>query len=127
MVKQHSTKSISSSQEGELKDVPVSFLAEYANGVRSAKSTLATFYGSTNIDFYAQNALTALQKSLEIFAEADDEEWGRIQYGDHPWQSVNVKDKWEFLEKYIRPRIDQMRQIIVQYEDTQKICPYDRL
>jgi len=104
-------------KQNELKDVPVSFLAEYANGVRSAKSVLATFYGSTNINFYAQNLWTALQKSLQIFAEADpDEEWGRIQWGDHPWQAVDVKDKWEFLDKYIRPIIEQVRPTIHQYD-----------
>lgn len=104
-------------RDESIKDVPISFLAQYANGVRSAKSVLATFYGSTNIDFYAQNAWKAVEKSLQIFVEADpDEEWGRIQWGDHPWQAVEVKDKWEFLDKYIKPIIEQGRPIISRYD-----------
>ena len=105
------TSGKSSRREGEIKAVPISFLAEYANGVRSAKSVLATFYGSTDIDFYAQNAWIAIEKSLEIFAEADDEDWGRIQWGDHPWQCVNVKDRWEFLDRYIRPIIEHGKRV----------------
>lgn len=104
-------------QDGTIKDVPISFLAEYANGVRSAKSVLATFYGSTNIDFYAKNLWTAVDKSLQIFIEADPkEQWGRIQWGDHPWQAVEVKDKWEFLDRYIKPIVEQGRLIVCRYD-----------
>jgi len=122
---QHKEKNMKKAVVGkrqQIVDFPISFLAtEFQNGGRSAKDTLVAFFGITQFDISAKNTFRALELSLEIFAEADpDEEWGRIQYGDHPWQSVNVKDKWEFLKKYITPSIEKMRLIVEQYDQITK-------
>jgi len=103
-------------------DFPISWLAtEFQNGGRSAKDTLVAFFGVTRIDLAAKNTLRAFELSLEIFAKADfQEEWGFIRYGRHGQESINVKDKWEFLKKYITPSIEKMRFIVEQYDQITK-------
>jgi len=100
-------------------DYPTCWLTtEYQNGFRTAKDALAVFYGSMHIDISAKNTWELIEASLEIFAEADsNEEWGLIRFGKHGQDCINVKDKWEFLEKYIKPIMDQGRLVVDQYDE----------
>lgn len=98
--------------------LPISVFGEYEAGVLSAKSTLCQFYGSAHMDFHSKEMWEAVKKSLKLIKEAPgDEPWGRIQWGNHPWQVIEVKDKWEFLEKYIKPVIEKYRPLIHEYDD----------
>ncbi len=98
--------------------LPISVFADYEAGIRSAKSTLCRFYGSAHMDFHSKEMWEAVKKSLKLIKEtSDDEPWGRIQWGNHPWQAIEVKDKWEFLEKYIKPVIEKYRPLIHEYDE----------
>lgn len=96
---------------------PIDIFNDYDNGVMFAKNVLARFYGASYINLYAESTWRAVEKSLEVWKSADpNEPWGRIHWGDHPLQAIEVKDKWEFLEKYITPIVEQGRPIIQEYD-----------
>lgn len=98
-------------------DPILSIFNDFDNGIMFAKNVLARFYGSTHINLYAKQTWMAVEKSLEVWKAApEDEEWGRIRWGNHGQQAIEVKDKFEFLDKYITPIIEQGRSIIQEYD-----------
>lgn len=97
--------------------VLLSIFNDFDNGIMFAKNVLARFYGGTHINLYAKQTWMAVEKSLEVWKAApEDEEWGRIRWGNHGQQAIEVKDKFEFLDKYITPIIEQGRSIIQEYD-----------
>jgi hypothetical protein len=99
-------------------DLPVGIFSDFDRGYRSGKSVLCHFYGASCVNLYSQSTWTAVEYSLNVFAQIpDDEPWGRIQWGNNPWDAVEVKDKWEFMEKYIRPIVERGRPLISQYDE----------
>jgi len=96
---------------------PIDIFNDYDNGVMFAKNVLARFYGASHINLYAESTWRAVEKSLEVWKAADPSEpWGRIRWGNHPLHTIEVKDKWEFLKKYIQPIVEQGRPIIQEYD-----------
>ena len=93
-----------------------SVLQEWANGVVPGKYALVKFFEAGHVDLYASNTWAAMKDALDIFQQESDEPWGRMQWGDKPWQSIDVKDKWEFLDTYITPVIEKGRPLITQYD-----------
>ena len=93
-----------------------SVLQEWANGVVPGKYALVKFFEAGHVDLYASNTWAAMKDALDIFQQEPDEPWGRMQWGDKPWQSIDVKDKWEFLDTYITPVIEKGRPLITQYD-----------
>lgn len=98
-------------------DPILSIFNDFDNGIMFAKNVLARFYGGTHINLYAKQTWMAVEKSLEVWKAApEDEEWGRIRWGNHGQQAIEVKNKFEFLDKYITPIIEQGRSIIQEYD-----------
>jgi hypothetical protein len=99
-------------------ELPVGIFLDFDRGYRSGKSVLCHFYGMSCVNLYAQSTWAAIENSLSVFAQIpDDEHWGRIQWGNNPWDAIEVKDKWEFMEKYIRPIVERGRPLISQYDE----------
>jgi len=99
-------------------DLPVGIFSDFDRGYRSGKSVLCHFYGASCVNLYSQSTWTAVEYSLRVFAQIpDDEHWGRIQWGNNPWDAIEVKDKWEFMERYITPIIEKGRPLISQYDE----------
>ena len=105
-------------QEREL--LLTSVLQEWANGVVPGKYALVKFFEAGHVDLYASNTWAALKDALDIFQQEPDKPWGRMQWGEKPWQSIDVKDRWEFLETYITPIIEKGRALIAQYDQLKK-------
>jgi hypothetical protein len=99
-------------------ELPVGIFLDFDRGYRSGKSVLCHFYGMSCVNLYSQSTWAAIEYSLRVFAQIpDDEPWGRIQWGNNPWDAVEVKDKWEFMERYITPIIEKGRPLISQYDE----------
>ncbi|MGA1560815.1 MAG: helix-turn-helix domain-containing protein [bacterium] len=45
-----------------------------------------------------------------------DDEWGRVKYGVHPWEEIEIKDRAEFFQRYIDPVLAKGRQVIESYD-----------
>jgi len=100
--------------------LPIDILQKYFNGVVPGEYALARFYEGDHVDLYAAEAWKAVRKTLEIFQQLPDKPWGRMQWGDKPWQSIDVEDKWEFLDTYITPIIEKGRPLIAQYDQLKR-------
>ena len=115
MTRQPKVKPFQARPKGPL---PLSYLIESEKGRMNPELALVKFFGTSSIDFYSKDAFDAIERSLRVFAAADpNKKWGRMQYGAGAWEVIEVKDKWDFLDKYITPIIEKCRPLAPLYDE----------